>query len=288
MGRFLRLGLFTASWALLAAPAAAQAPAEPLVMAPSSRWIADYSEDNCALRRSFEAGGDNVVLQLRQYVPGDTFEVSVASDTLARGRENPEVRFEPDDHWFVVSDALPVSDAGVRGIQYSDSLKRNAAKGELRWAAPDREAREQAITALAVRKAFERDIVLSTGTMRRAMEALRTCTDAMLARWGLDPAAHRTLSRSVVPLDMADWVRKVQAYYPATRQDRSGRVHVRLTVGPDGMPVSCAVRGEADAAFERAACSTMMDYARFEPALDAGGAPVASYFTTAIVYVPIG
>jgi hypothetical protein len=62
-----------------------------------------------------------------------------------------------------------------------------------------------------------------------------------------------------------------------------------MTVGPDGMPVSCAVRtGEADLAFERAACSTMMDYSRFQPALDASGAPVASYFTTTIVYAGAG
>ena len=58
---------------------------------------------------------------------------------------------------------------------------------------------------------------------------------------------------------------------------RSGRDHVRMIVGADGSPVSCAVRtGEAEPAFERAACSTMMDYSRFQPALDAGGAPVAS------------
>ena len=289
MGRFAGLSLHTAAWALIASPASAQVSAEPLVMTPSSSWIADYSEDNCALRRTFAAGDDNAVLQLRQYAPGDRFEVSVASETLARGREDPEVRFEPDDHWYIVRGALPISDAELRGIQYTDSLKLNVEKAELRWTEPDREAREKTITSLTVNRAFERDIALRTGAMRRPMEALRTCTDAMLVRWGLDPAVQRTLSRGVVPLEMASWVRKIQDYYPATRVDRSGRVHVRMTVGPDGMPVSCAVRtGEADLAFERAACSTMMDYSRFQPALDASGAPVASYFTTTIVYAGAG
>lgn len=285
MGRFVQLSLQAAAWALPAAPLAAQAPAETLVMNPSSAWIADYSEDNCALRRTFQAGDDNAVLQLRQYTPGDTFEVSVASETLSRGREDPQVRFDPDDNWYVVTGALAITADGVRGIQYSDSLRRNADKGESRWAEPTREDRERTITGLTLAKTFERDITLRTGTMHRPMEALRTCTDAMLVRWGLDPAAQRTLSRAVVPLDMASWVQKVQQYYPATMLGRNGRVHVRMIVGPDGAPVSCAVRtGEADLAFERAACSTMMDYSRFHPARDAGGAPVASYFVQTIVY----
>lgn len=277
-----------AGWALIAAPLAAQGPAEPLVMAPSSQWVADYSEDNCALRRTFEAGEDNAVLQLRQYAPGDTFEVSVASETLARADGPPEVRFEPDDHSYVVTGALPVAGEGVRGIQYSDSLRRQVDKGGAGWSEPAREAREQAITGLTVAHAFERNIVLRTGSMRRPMEALRACTDAMLVRWGLDPAAQQTLSRRVVPVDMASWTRKVQEYYPATSafMGRSGRVHVRLTVGADGAPVACAAGvGEVDAAFERAACGTMMDHARFEPALDAAGQPVASYFLQTIVYV---
>jgi hypothetical protein len=285
MGRSVQLSLSTAVWALLAAPLAAQAPAAPLVMEPSSPWIADYSEDDCALRSGFEAGNHSAVLQLRQYTPGDSFEISVASDTLARGRGDPQVRFEPDEDWRVVTGALPVPGKGISGIQYSGSLKPNANKAEDGWAEPDRAARERAITALTVANAFERDITLRTGTMRQPMEALRTCMDAMLVRWGLDPAAQRTLSRRVAPLGMASWVRKIQEYYPATLLGLSGRVYVRMIVGVDGAPVSCAVRnGEVEPGFQRAACSTMMDYSRFQPALDANGEPVASYFTTSIVY----
>jgi TonB family protein len=285
MRRFFRLSVPAVAAAVLAAPVAAQAPVEPLVMAPSSPWIADYSEDNCALRRTFQAGDDNAVFQLRQYSPGDTYEVSVASETLSRGEGEPQVRFEPDEQWYGVTRALPVPGEGLRGIQYSDSLRRNAEKGEPRWAEQDREARERAITGLAVARAFERDIVLRTGTMRAPMEAMRTCMDAMLVRWGLDPAVQRTRSRGVAPIDMASWSRKIQDYFPATMLGESGRVHLRIVVGADGAPVSCAVRiGQAAPAFERAACSTMMDYARFRPALDAGGAPVASYWTTTIVY----
>jgi TonB family protein len=289
MSRICRLSVLAAAGALLAAPVAGQAPAEPLVMAPSSPWIADYSEDNCALRRTFQAGDDNAVFQLRQYSPGDTYEVSVASETLSSGREGPKVRFEPDDYWYVVTGALPIPGEGLRGIQYSDSLRLNAEKGELRWAQQDREARESAITGLTVANVFERDVLLRTGRMRQPMEAMRTCMDAMLVRWGLDPAAQRTRSRGVVPIDMASWSRKIQEYFPATMLGQSGRVHVRIVVGTDGSPLSCAVRtGQAAPAFERAACSTMMDYSRFQPALDASGAAVASYYVTTIVYASAG
>jgi hypothetical protein len=285
MGRLSRLGLQIASVALLATPIGAQAPSAPLPMEPASHWVADYSEDNCALRRVFQAGEDNAVLQLRQYSPGDQFEISVASETLERLGEDPQVRFEPDDHWYVVRSPLSVPGDGLEGFQYTDSLKRNADKAELHWSEAGREARERAITGFAVAGAFERDLVLRTGTMRQPIQALRTCMDAMLERWGLDPAVQRTLSRGTVPIDLVGWSRKIQQYYPATALGRDGRVHVRMIVGADGMPVSCSIRaGEAEPIFQRAACSTMMEYSRFQPALDAAGSPVDSYYVTTIVY----
>jgi hypothetical protein len=36
--------------------------------------------------------------------------------------------------------------------------------------------------------------------------------------------------------------------------------------------------------FDEHACKTSMRYARFEPALDANGVPVASFFMTTVVY----
>jgi TonB family protein len=119
------------------------------------------------------------------------------------------------------------------------------------------------------------------------MAAMRTCLDELLEHWGLDAAIQRTLSRSAHPVDQMGWARRVQASYPPEllRAGRSGVVNIRLIIGADGKPVSCMSNKDSpDRAFEEHACETTMRAARFEPALDASGAPVASYFTTVIAY----
>ena len=68
--------------------------------------------------------------------------------------------------------------------------------------------------------------------------------------------------------------------------NRDGYVRIRLLVGPDGMPTSRNVQLEtADPEFQEVACDTLMRYARFEPALDAQGHAIASFYTTTILYV---
>lgn len=65
-------------------------------MAPSSEWIVDYADDSCALRRAFKVGDEQAILQLRQFAPGENFEVVLLSSTLTRTDKAPRVRFEPD------------------------------------------------------------------------------------------------------------------------------------------------------------------------------------------------
>ena len=119
------------------------------------------------------------------------------------------------------------------------------------------------------------------------MIAVRTCIDDLLTQWGVDPTQYRALSRQPKPIDLPGWARKVQASYPSDmiRAGRSGRVFVRLIVGADGRPTSCIPdRRSAETSFGEHGCDISMRHARFEPALDANGAPVASFYTTTLVY----
>lgn len=134
---------------------------------------------------------------------------------------------------------------------------------------------------------FGRTLTLQTGSMHQPMEAMRTCLDELITHWGFDAAVQRTLSRPVKPIDQMGWSRRVLNSYPVDmlRAGRSGAAHIRLIVGADGKPTSCtAYKGSADPAFGEHACKTAMRYARFQPALDDGGAPVTSYLTTTVVY----
>jgi hypothetical protein len=277
------------------AVAGAQAhAAEPqaLTLAPTSEWVVDYAEDNCALQRSFAAGGDTATLTLRAFSPGDSYEATIVSDTFPRTRRAPRIRYRSDESWyepwappnFVKADARP-------GVIFSDSLRPAALKPRdsvwPTWADADRDARERAVTEFAIANDSGRELALQTGAMHRPMEALRACLRELVTHWGLDSAVQETLSRKVTPVRQADWARRVLNAYPVAmlRAGKSGRVPIRVIVGTDGKTVSCiAYEGFADPAFGQAACSSMMRHSRFEPALDAAGQPVVSYWVTTIVY----
>jgi protein TonB len=94
-------------------------------------------------------------------------------------------------------------------------------------------------------------------------------------------------ARGVRPKGQAGWAGRIQSNYPtrAAREEREGRVGVRVQIGPDGRVTACSVSGSSGSPdLDEAACDGMTRYARFDPALDDGGNPVSSSYSTAIVY----
>jgi len=74
-----------------------------------------------------------------------------------------------------------------------------------------------------------------------------------------------------------DWLTDADYPIAALTAGRSGRVVVGLTVSPEGRPMRCeTVRSSGWAQLDERACTVLMKRARFGPAHDEGGAPVAS------------
>lgn len=283
----VRMPLSTIAAALAASSAGAQTPAEPLEMTPSSSWVADYAEDSCALIRDFQAGDDKVTLQLRQFGPGDSFDVTIVSKTLARTRQAPRVRFEPDERFFDPPVPFSLENGDMRGVVYTDSLRPVALKTWPRpdWPEAERVARERTITGLSIARTFERDLLLRTGRMDQPMAAMRACLDELLVRWGIDPVQQRALSRQPEPIDLGDWLRRLGHPDGSRPEGGSASYRIRLVVGADGKPSSCIPDADwSGTAFGERICETAMRLARFEPALDADGAPIASLYNEAFVH----
>ena len=94
-------------------------------------------------------------------------------------------------------------------------------------------------------------------------------------------------ARGAKPKGQGSWAARIQDNYPsaALRKEIEGTVAVRVTVGPDGRVSGCTVSGSSGSGdLDSAACDGMTRYARFEPALDAGGSPTTGSFSTRIVY----
>jgi protein TonB len=94
-------------------------------------------------------------------------------------------------------------------------------------------------------------------------------------------------ARGVKPKGQAGWAGRIQSNYPtkAAREEREGRVGVRVQIGPDGRVSACSVSSSSGSPdLDEAACDGMTRYARFDPALDAAGNAIAASYSTAIVY----
>ncbi|MCK9541487.1 MAG: energy transducer TonB [Novosphingobium sp.] len=94
-------------------------------------------------------------------------------------------------------------------------------------------------------------------------------------------------ARGASPNRQASWAARIQENYPprALREEREGRVGVRVTIGPDGRVAGCSVTASSGSSdLDEAACNGMSRYARYNPALDDAGNPTTGSATTAIVY----
>ena len=94
-------------------------------------------------------------------------------------------------------------------------------------------------------------------------------------------------ARGANPKGQGSWAARIQDNYPsaALRKEIEGTVGVRVSIGPDGRVAGCTVSGSSGSGdLDSAACDGMTRYARFEPALDAGGSPTSGSFSTRIVY----
>ena len=269
--------------------AAAERPST--IYTPSISWNVDYADDSCALRRAFVNGDDKVVLELRQFSPGDKFNATAASTAFRQGTKPLKVRILPEDKTHDAAGSSPLQyPNGLFGFGWSDSfvpLTGGAGKLAVIGAIPDRTAREKAIEGIELSAGLTRTVVIATGEMYRPMQAMRKCMEELLTHWGIDAVAHRNLSRQAKAKDQGEWAKIIQAKYPGKMlvYDRSGIVRVRVMVGTDGLPTSCHIQVPSqDKSFEATACAGMMKAARFEPALDAMGKPIASYYVTTISY----
>lgn len=295
---FALIGGALALTAMSAAPSHAQ-DAEPLILEPATPWLLTYTQDSCELRREFGPEDQRVRMELRQFSPGDGFELTISSSILGEPDGDPSVRYHPDEvgaQWL--STTFASFDDGLWSMISEDSLRPAAAKiaarepepldleqslGQREWNSEARDTREAQVNAITFSGGFERAFTLRTGEMHGPMEAMRTCLDELLIHWGIDARAHRDLTRPAKPKN-SEFGAPVQ--YPSSmiRKGISARLHLRLIISASGEVTECSMPTPSGfEAFRRSACR---DYSRvsFEPALDANGQPMESYWVTTLTY----
>lgn len=253
---------------------------------PASAWQADFGDDYCRLARSFSDGKNTLSLafervqptnSLRMIVVGSGFKVFRSADKLTLAlapsggeRSQPFWRSETAD-----------------GQQYFN-LGEVIMGGAPAAAAPpppyDRAA-EQAfaggVTALEITAGLTEPVRIETGALKAPLSVLQQCADDLLTVWGLDAEKHKSMTRAVQPSgDTSKWLATGIIGFKDFGKLGGAANQIRIIVGADGKPTSCAVHwASLEQKTNDAICKGVMEKGSFIPAVDVAGQPMASLWT---------
>jgi hypothetical protein len=290
--------IFIAAALLVMPHALVAAPKEPLRLKPSMPWNVDFAEDRCRIARVFGADKEQVFMFLDRYGPGEYFRLTVAGKPIqtVRDKGDASVQFGPVekeqqlDFLAGTLNKLPalIFVGGARVAPPSDEeLAAIAQRGpDDEWIelAPVSDARLRTISNLTIGKPLQRAIVLETGPMRGAFKVSDACIDDLMTTWGIDVEKHKTMLRMPTPQNPPSrWI--VSSDYPIKmlRIGQPAIVEFRLSIGADGVPLACHIQETTrPKEFDNAVCKSLMRRARFEPALDATGTAITSYYRNTV------
>ncbi len=278
----LFLGLTVAG---LMTPAVAQAQ-EAAVFAPSGGWTADYGDDYCRLIRTFGDGSNELSLALERTQPGAAVRVIMVGNAIKTYRGADEIGYA----------LLPSGASGKTRYVVSATADKTQFLGFepiflgvprfVPGATPppykrDTELEDAAgITSLALNEGLTSPVRIETGSLRAPMAAMQACADDLLTVWGLDADKHKTMTVPAIPEQVSGGVLP-QGTIPFGDFGKlaGGANQVRVLIGADGKPTGCAIYSPSlsDTLNERI-CKLVMDKAKFQPAKDAGGQAMASYW----------
>jgi hypothetical protein len=279
------------------ASSSSQAAQPPLRLKQSSPWHVDFADDRCRLMRKFGEGDQIVYAIFDRYGPGEHFRMTIAGKPVRTSGLKVEatIQFGPDEgdqqlpFYPGTLGELPAlvfqSQTRVAPPSPAEQVLIDSRKDDESFdVAPIEPEREAAIKYLAIGKPLRRDLILETGPMRKPLVTLGECIDNMMISWGIDVERHKTLSRPVEPMTSpGKWV--VSSDYPSKMlyAGQSAIVEFRMIVSEDGSPASCHIQSTTrPKEFDKAVCGSLMKRARFKPALDADGKPLASYYRNTV------
>ncbi len=273
---------------------------QPLILKPTSQWIASYDDDSCRLLRQFGSEDKNVLAIFSRFGPGDGFRltlggkpVKLRSDKRAAKLQFGPSEKEQDVHFFIGSlgeDRPALVFQGLLGIAAPNKAPTQRIRQGSRYYEPLVEPvsaeRQAAVKYLTVGRPLKQSVQLELGSMAKPFAALSTCIDELMTNWGIDVEKHKTLSRTAQPAsDPGRWV--IPNDYPTDMLSRGqpAVVQFRVDIGPAGEINGCHIQKTTRPKdFDDAVCKSLMKRAQFLPALDAEGNPIASYWQSTVQF----
>lgn len=283
--------------------ASAQGEVAPVVE-PTSDWVLDYGADRCRIVRSFGEGEAASVVYFEQIEPASQLNWVVAGSPLRSVRANSEVmvQFGPGNPSFEVEhkgatlgqfgEAIsftgfePPSDE-ITMMSDRKAVQRNALESarKSRELAPAEGAK---VEWLEIRSKRGGTVRWALGSMEPVYQAMNACMADLMTHWGLDPERELRRATGPVPTNLPVVAQNIQRNYPssALASGKQAMIAARVLVDAEGKASDCAIIDLTEAEkFGGGVCRQLTSTARFDPAVDANGAPMPSYYVARIRYV---
>lgn len=296
--------MLAAGAALLAQVTATPAMAEEVVLrpAPDSKWVVHYGAASCRLLRDFGTGEGQVAMFVEQFAPGRNFMLVLAGTPLDEYVDDRQVSlsFGPADgplgerqiQWLSSSLGQwdPALTIGTTYLTPPPPPTDDPASAQERddWfsvmAIPAAETAQ--LDRVELRSGRDH-LRLEVPRLGEALQTLNECSQARLTEWGLDRDTQLTLTRRAAPDNLRQVTRAIQSAYPlrALMSREQANLHVRMIVDEAGGVSDCTVTDMTQTQnITTGACDEFAGRAQFQPALDATGQPVKSFYSTQINY----
>ncbi|MBX7541457.1 energy transducer TonB [Qipengyuania sphaerica] len=276
---------------------------EPPVLEPSSQWHLDTGDERCRLAREFGEGAAKHILFLEMDEPSAYVGFLLAGPAMEELDLQVPVRLqfgnlEPivlDRHTqgslegygaALMSTGISLDEnfpAELEETGTNESSVTEAPKGLPRLASE----RFTNVETLTIAQEDAEKAVLKLPSLHKALEALNLCSEDFITYWGLDLEQHRSMQRGPKWTNSQRVVRRIAANYPsaALRKGEQGSVRFLLIIDETGQVEECRQSNVTLLdKLESPACK-IMRRGEFEPALDADGNPMRSYYASQIRYV---
>jgi TonB family protein len=266
-----------------------EAEKPPETLTRTGKWLVDYDRDACHLAAQFGEGKPAVVAQFTRYEPGDRFDLALIgnrfsmSEPKVEGKVDFGIAAEPVEVYGLHGNVGKMRAVFLRGLRFDGWQSQEPFDMPAR-AAPEQEAR---ITGATIDLRGKRPFRLEFGSLAKPLAQMRLCMDNLVKSWGYDPAQQAAALRPVSAITPPGrWLNSNDYPMNAVRNGHNGLVQFRLDVDPEGKVVGCFILSRTSPDdFADITCRAMTRRARLQPALDAQGKPMRSYYVNKVVWL---
>lgn len=298
MKGFLIAATFAAPLLAYDTVALAQLDETPVVQS-TGPWQLDAGDEKCRLVLVFGKAPDGSILFMEQDQPGSTVGFAIAGPSLEDTDWEEAVALH-----FGSLPAIAV-DRYARGnvAEYKPALLINSASlaeplpedtngtdAEVEMPQGLRlipSERFEDVDELRIMQAGEAKLALALPNLKGALDALNVCAQDFITFWGLDLEQHRVMRKRPKWTNSKRIIRQIVDNYPvdALRSGEQGTVRFVVIVDEKGKVIECRQSDVTKLETLDPRVCNLLRRAEFEPALDAEGNPMKSYYASAIRYL---